>query len=71
MEDVDYAKGEIEGLMEEYAEWEGNLPENMQSSPVAEKLQEIANIDLTPFEDAMALADELANVDLPRGFGRD
>lgn len=37
------------------------LPEALQDSPVAEKLEAICALDL----------DELEAVDLPRGFGRD
>ena len=47
-------------LQEEYQEWLDNLPENLQSTALAEKLDEVCSLDL----------DQL-DVDLPRGFGRD
>jgi hypothetical protein len=37
------------------------MPESLEGSPTAEKLQAIAEIDL----------DELAAIDPPRGYGRD
>lgn len=47
-------------LQAEYQEWLDNLPDSLQDSTLAEKLQTVCDIDL----------DEL-DVDLPRGFGRD
>ena len=47
-------------LQEEYQEWLDNLPESLQSTPLAEKLEEVCSLDL----------DQL-DVELPRGFGRD
>jgi hypothetical protein len=47
-------------LQEEYQAWLDNLPESLQSSSLAEKLEEVCALDL----------DQL-DVDLPRGFGRD
>jgi hypothetical protein len=47
-------------LQEEYQEWLDNLPENLQSTALAEKLDEVCPLDL-----------EQLDVDLPRGFGRD
>lgn len=39
---------ELRGLKEEYSEWLGNLPENLQQSPLGEKLQAIDDLDLEP-----------------------
>jgi hypothetical protein len=47
-------------LQAEYQAWFDNLPEALQDSPVAEKLEAICDLDL----------DQL-DVELPRGFGRD
>jgi hypothetical protein len=47
-------------LQEEYQEWLNNLPESLQSSPLAEKLEEVCSLDLDQLE-----------IDLPFGFGRD
>ena len=48
-------------LQEEYRDWLDNLPPNLESSALADKLQTIVELDL----------DELQTVDLPRGYGRD
>jgi hypothetical protein len=47
-------------LQEEYQAWLDNLPESLQGSTLAEKLEEVCALDL----DAL-------DIDLPRGFGRD
>jgi hypothetical protein len=47
-------------LQEEYQEWLDHLPENLQSTALAEKLDEVCSLDLDPLD-----------VDLPRGFRRD
>ena len=49
------------GLQEEYRAWLENLPQNLESSRLADKLQAIAELDL----------EKLQAVDPPRGFGRD
>jgi len=48
-------------LQDEYRAWLDRLPESLEGSPTAEKLQAISEIDL----------DELLAVDPPRGYGRD
>jgi hypothetical protein len=48
-------------LQEEYRDWLDNLPPNLESSALADKLQTIVEID----------REELQAVDLARGFGRD
>jgi hypothetical protein len=48
-------------LQDEYRAWLERLPENLEGSPTAEKLQAITEIDL----------DELLAIDPPRGYGRD
>ena len=48
-------------LQGEYQAWLDNLPESLQDSALAEKLQAICDLDLDALED----------VDLPLGFGRD
>ena len=47
-------------LQEEYQAWLDNLPESLQGSTLAEKLEEMCALDLDPLD-----------IDLPRGFGRD
>jgi hypothetical protein len=48
-------------LQQEYRDWLDNLPPNLESSALADKLHTIVDLDL----------DELQTVDLPRGYGRD
>ena len=48
-------------LQDEYRAWLDRLPENLEGSPTAEKLQAITELDL----------DELLAIDPPRGYGRD
>ncbi len=47
-------------LQEEYQDWSDNLPENLQSTALAEKLEAVCEVDV----------DQL-DIDLPLGFGRD
>jgi hypothetical protein len=55
------AVSELIELQSEYQSWLDALPENLTSSPTADTLQMICELDLS----------ELANVEPPRGFGRD
>jgi hypothetical protein len=48
-------------LQQEYAAWLDSLPESLEGSRTAEKLQAIAELDL----------DELQTIEPPRGYGRD
>jgi hypothetical protein len=48
-------------LQEEYCAWLDNLPQNLESSKLADKLQTIVVLDL----------EELQAIDPPRGYGRD
>jgi hypothetical protein len=48
-------------LQDEYRAWLNNLPDNLEGSRLADKLQTIAELDLG----------ELQAVDPPRGYGRD
>ena len=48
-------------LQEEYRAWLENLPPNLESSRLADKLQTIIELDL----------EELQAIDPPRGYGRD
>ena len=48
-------------LQDEYRAWLDNLPDNLDGSRLADKLQAITELDL----------EELQAVDPPRGYGRD
>lgn len=59
----------------EYEEWQGNLPENLQSSTLGDKLSTVVEMDV---DSALSSVDEIENLlsdaegaDLPVGFGRD
>jgi len=49
------------GLQDEYRAWLDNLPDSLEGSRLAEKLQVITAFDL----------EELCAIDPPRGYGRD
>ena len=55
------AAQELADLQAEYQAWLDSLPENLQGSAVAERLEAICNLDI----------DFLQEVEPPRGFGRD
>jgi DNA repair exonuclease SbcCD ATPase subunit len=77
--ELDDAISELRGVQEEYEEWKENLPENLASSALGEKLDEVCNLDIESLsetikqavEDAEGVIDEAEGVDLPQGFGRD
>jgi hypothetical protein len=52
---------ELLALQEEYQEWLENLPEYLEGTALAEKLQAVCELDL----------EELVDMELPLGFGRD
>ena len=59
---------ELRALQEEYQDWRDNLPENLDQSPTAEKLDAVLDLDI---EGALSTVEEAEGCDLPRGFGRD
>ena len=59
---------ELVEIQQEYQDWRDNLPENLESSNVASKLDEVCDLDL---ESALETAQEAGGIDLPLGFGRD
>lgn len=59
---------DLEDLRTEYEEWRGNLPENLESSTLAEKLDSVVDLDVSS---AVDMVEEAEGMDLPRGFGRD
>jgi hypothetical protein len=48
-------------LQAEYADWLATLPESLRDSTTANALETVVDLDLTP----------LADIELPRGYGRD
>ena len=77
--DLAEALADLESIRGEYEDWFDNLPENLQDSPVGQKLSELTNMDIEhlanePLEnwsDVGELIDAAENADLPLGFGRD
>jgi len=55
------AVAELLALQAEYATWAAALPESLASTPTAEALRAIVELEL----------DDLATIDPPRGYGRD
>lgn len=78
---------ELQSLQEEYADWYGNMPESLQSSPTGEKLSAIEGMDLSiefelggvdcdvkiesNLDEIEAIVGEAEGADLPMGPGRD
>jgi hypothetical protein len=52
---------ELRELQEEYQGWLDNLPESFLDTALGEKLEAVCNLDL----------EELADIDLPLGWGKD
>jgi hypothetical protein len=66
------ALSELEDLRTEYEEWRDGLPENLQSSAVADKLEAVCELDIGGrTDDIEELLSECEGIDLPRGFGKD
>jgi hypothetical protein len=59
---------ELVELQGEYQGWLDNLPDNLQSSALGDKLNEVTGLSL---EDAKGTVEEADGLDLPQGFGRD
>lgn len=63
------AMEELRDIQQEYSDWKDNLPENLQSSALGEKLDAVCDLDLE-YEEPQGL-EEADGIDLPQGFGRD
>jgi len=73
---LEQALNDLDELRGEYEEWKDNLPDSLQQSPVAEKLEAVCDISLgwgtdDDLDDAENMLSEAENADLPRGFGND
>jgi chromosome segregation ATPase len=70
---------DLNEVRQEYEDWKDNLPENLQSSNLADKLSEVADLDIetakdgvrTAVDEAVDLFETASGLDLPQGFGRD
>lgn len=68
---VDVAERALRDLIDlqaEFQEWRDNLPENLTTSALGEKLDAVCDLDLEVACDTIV---EAASLDLPLGFGRD
>jgi hypothetical protein len=59
---------ELAEIQSEYEGWRDNLPENLCSSPVSEKLDAVCDLDIAG---TIETIEEAEAIDLPLGFGRD
>ena len=68
---------ELDSLRSEYEDWQGNLPENLQSGELADKLDTVVGLDFQwdaesdGIDATETMLDEAEGAELPRGFGRD
>jgi hypothetical protein len=62
------AVNELEEIQGEYQDWFDSLPEGLDQTPVAEKLEAVLDLDLSEID---SLLEEVENAELPLGFGRD
>jgi hypothetical protein len=66
---------ELKAIQDEYQDWKDNLPDSLQSSATAEKLDAVCDLDLEPSGDDLdGLQEAISEADsaeLPLGFGRD
>lgn len=73
------AVAELKSVQEEYEEWRDNLPDNLRTSPVGEKLDAVCDLDVesvgenvrSVIDDADSIISDAENMELPQGFGRD
>ena len=76
---LEYAFSVLDELRQEYQEWRDNLPENLSSRTLADKLNEVADMDFASAKDeldnALSSLEDVTStatgLDLPRGFGKD
>lgn len=71
LSDVESAFDDLNEIKDEYQDWRDNLPENLDQSPVAEKLDAVIELEFDLEGDISGSLDEAESVDLPLGFGRD
>lgn len=74
-DDLSVALESLRDVQSEYEDWRDNLPENLQSSVLGEKLEAVCDLDIESALDSVKeveeLMDECEGADLPMGFGRD
>jgi hypothetical protein len=76
---MEQALQQLVDIQQEYQDWRDVLPENLESSATAEKLDakldKVLDLDLQSALDSCVDLDDVlttaADMDLPRGFGKD
>jgi hypothetical protein len=80
IDELSACMADLRDIQEEFEEWQGNLPESLSSSPVAEKLEAVTSIsidtdldlgDAIRLDEITSTLDDCEAADLPQGFGRD
>ena len=79
LDEFEGAMSDLNDLRQEYEDWKDNLHENLQSSSLADKLNEVADLDIespkdalrSAYDDANEIVETCSGIDLPMGFGRD
>jgi DNA repair exonuclease SbcCD ATPase subunit len=79
LSDLEEALSELRSVQEEYEQWKDNLPENLASSPLGEKLETVCDLQIEDAAESIRSAvDDVSNTigeaveaELPQGFGRD
>jgi hypothetical protein len=64
----------FEDLKGSYEDWYSNYPENLQGDETYAKLEAINELDFNEDDDVSAMLEcieQAAEIELPRGFGRD
>jgi hypothetical protein len=77
--DFETAVSELRSVQEEYEGWKDALPENLSSSPLGERLQEVCDLDIEDIanslreavDEAQGKIEEAESMELPQGWGRD
>lgn len=71
--DLEAALEELKEIQGEFSDWKDNLPENLASSALGEKLETVCGIDLEGCDvsEIQSVVEEAEGADLPLGFGRD
>ena len=79
LDDLENALSELRSVQEEYEGWKDNLPENLASSALGEKLEAVSSLDIEDaaqkirdaIEEVQGTVEEAEGIDPPQGFGRD
>ena len=69
--DICEGRDQLQSLQEEYQEWRDNMPENLEGSTLAEKLDTVIDLIDTAGNDIENAVNEVGEAELPRGFGKD